>query len=75
MPADARNDDLERRQARGLRDPPIRRCSRRSTATPDAYYVNLHNARFPGGRSAANSTSAAECGSGAVAAGSARSPT
>ena len=49
MPADARNDALEKGRLEGCVtvDPAV--DLRRSSANPGGYYVNLHNARFPAG--------------------------
>ena len=49
LPGDPRNDELEERRDRGLSCPPTRRCWQRIRANPEAFYVNLHNTRFPGG--------------------------
>jgi len=48
MPADERNDALEQGRLEGCvdADPAL---LRQIVAHPDDYYVNLHNARFPGG--------------------------
>jgi hypothetical protein len=50
MPADARNDALERGRLDGCvtADPAVVNLND-VVANPNGYYVNLHNARFPGG--------------------------
>ena len=54
MPADPRNDDLEEGHLEGCvtLDPAVPAnadVARRIADNPEHYYVNLHNARFPGG--------------------------
>jgi hypothetical protein len=50
MPADARNDALERGRLDGcVTADPLRVDLDDVVANPQGYYVNLHNTRFPGG--------------------------
>ena len=51
MPADPRNDEMEEGRLEDcvVPDGPTRRCWQTIAANPANYYVNLHNARFPGG--------------------------
>jgi len=51
LPADPRNDDLEEGHLEGCvtLDPADADLLKDIAANPENYYVNLHNARFPGG--------------------------